>query len=150
MKKFQFGLSGVLRYKQQVLDNLQNEHAQAVQLVHAQERALRRTETRHAGLNAEFRARAAEGMTAADALGLETGLRVLERQMQAEEERLRQLREKAEEKRRQMVAAHQDTASLEKIRERQWEEYQKSARKQEEQLIDELVSNARAAKAAPG
>ena len=145
MKKFQFGLSGVLRYKQQVLDNLRNEHAQAVQLVRVQEKLLHQAQTRYAGLNAEFRAREAEGISAADALGLETGLRVLEKQIRAEEERLRQLQARAEEKRRQVIAARQDTASLEKLREHEWEDYRKAVQKQEEQLIDELVSNARAA-----
>ena len=144
MKRFQFGLDTVLRYKQQVLDGLQNEYAAAAQRVREQEALLRRTEERHRDLNREFRTAEAEGITIADALGYENGLRVLEREIRAQEAQLRQLQAEAEEKRLKMVAARQETLSLEKLREHKLEDYQKAVQKQEEQFIDELVSTNRA------
>ena len=42
-----------------------------------------------------------------------------------------------------MVAARQETASLEKLRDHKLEDYQKMVQKQEEQFIDELVSTTR-------
>ena len=143
MKKFQFSLDTVLRYKLQVLESLQNEYAVAAQRVREQEALLRQTEGRYRDLNQEFREAAAEGITIADAMGYESGLRVLEKEIQAQEKRLRQLQDEAEEKRLKMVAARQETASLEKLRDHKLEDYQKMLQKQEEQFIDELVSTTR-------
>ena len=143
MKKFQFSLDTVLRYKLQVLESLQNEYAVAAQRVREQEALLRQTEGRYRDLNQEFREAAAEGTTIADAMGYESGLRVLEKEIQAQEKRLRQLQDEAEEKRLKMVAARQETASLEKLRDHKLEDYQKMVQKQEEQFIDELVSTTR-------
>ena len=131
MKKFQFSLETVLRYKEQVLESLQNEYAAAAQRVREQEALLRQTEGRYRDLNQEFRTAAEEGITIADAMGYETGLRVLEKEIQAQEKRLK------------MVAARQETASLEKLRDHKLEDYQKMVQKQEEQFIDELVSTTR-------
>ena len=143
MKKFQFSLDTVLRYKLQVLESLQNEYAVAAQRVREQEALLRQTEGRYRDLNQEFREAAAEGITIADAMGYESGLRVLEKEIQAQEKRLRQLQDEAEEKRLKMVAARQETASLEKLRDHKLEDYQKMVQKQEEQFIDELVATTR-------
>ena len=145
MKKFQFNLDTVLRYKQQVLDNMQNEYAAALARVRDQEGILAALEGRYRDLNAGFREAEAAGITVADAMGYEMGLRVLEGEIQRAEVKLEQLRQEAEERRLRLVAARQDAAALEKLREHQWDDYQKAVQKQEEQFIDELVSNTRAA-----
>ena len=118
MKRFQFGLDTVLQYKRQVLEGTQNEYAAAVQRVRQQEQCLREAEERHKELNQQFRRAEAEGITVAEAMGYEMGLRVLEREIQREENKLHQLRAEAEERRQRMIAARQDTASLEKLKER--------------------------------
>ena len=145
MKKFQFNLDTVLRYKQQVLDNMQNEYAAALARVRDQEGILAALEGRYRELNAGFREAETAGITVADAMGYEMGLRVLEGEIQRAEVKLEQLRQEAEERRLRLVAARQDAAALEKLREHQWDDYQKAVQKQEEQFIDELVSNTRAA-----
>ena len=118
MKKFQFSLENVLNYKNQVLEEIQNEYASAVQQVRQQERRLVELEERHRALNREFRQAEAEGITVAEAMGYESGLRVLERTIRQAEERLQQLRDEAEQVRQRLVAARQDSMSLEKLRER--------------------------------
>ena len=145
MKKFQFNLDTVLRYKQQVLDNMQNEYAAALARVRDQEGILAALEGRYRDLNAGFREAEAAGITVADAMGYEMGLRVLEGEIQRAEAKLEQMRQEAEERRLRLVAARQDAAALEKLREHQRDDYQKAVQKQEEQFIDELVSNTRAA-----
>ena len=85
-----------------------------------------------------------EGLTIAEALRYESGLRFLEDEIQREAKRLREYEAAAEEKRRQVVAARQDTASLEKLKDKKWEDYQKQVQKGEELLIEELVTAARA------
>ena len=145
MKKFQFNQDTVLRYKQQVLDNMQNEYAAALARVREQEGILAALEGRYRDLNAGFREAETAGITVADAMGYEMGLRVLEGEIQRAEAKLEQMRQEAEERRLRLVAARQDAAALEKLREHQWDDYQKAVQKQEEQFIDELVSNTRAA-----
>ena len=142
MKRFQFGLDTVLQYKRQVLDGAQNEYAEAIQRVRQQERRLR-----HRSLNQQFRRAEAEGITIADAMGYEMGLRMLEGEIQREESRLHQLQTEAEERRKRMIAARQDTSSLEKLREKKLESYEKELQRQEELRIDELVANTRAVEA---
>ena len=86
MKRFQFGLDTVLQYKRQVLDGAQNEYAEVIQRVRQQERRLREAEARHRSLNQQFRRAEAEGITIADAMGYEMGLRMLEGEIQREGE----------------------------------------------------------------
>ena len=49
MKRFQFSLNTVLSYKQQVLEELQNEHGQLLYQVRQQELVLQAAEERAAG-----------------------------------------------------------------------------------------------------
>ena len=104
MKKFQFSLENVLNYKNQVLEEIQNEYASAVQQVRQQERRLVELEERHRALNREFRQAEAEGITVAEAMGYESGLRVLERTIRQAEERLQQLRDEAEQVRQELLS----------------------------------------------
>lgn len=143
MKKFHFSLDTVLGYKQQVLDSLRSEHAVIIKKVTDQEILIADLTQRHRELNIAFREAEQEGMTIAQAKTYEIGLRVLERQIQIETERLHALEREAEKKRQQVVAARQETASLEKLREKKLDGYRKSVQKQEELFIDELVSASR-------
>lgn len=144
MKKFQFGLDGVMRYKQQVLEGVQNEYAVLVQRVQQQEQKLVTVIERYRAYNQEFRQAEAEGITIAQAMGYEAGLRALEREQKQEETRLKQMQAQAEQGRQKLVAARQDTNSLEKLKEKKFEVYRKGVQKKEEEFIDELVSNTRA------
>ena len=57
---------------------------------------------------------------------------------------LERLRQEEEAKRAQVVAAKQDTSSLEKLKEKKLELYNKAVQKSEEAMIDEFVSTTRA------
>lgn len=143
MKKFQFPLDTVLGYKQQVLENLQNEHSVLVRRVREQESLIAGLEADYAALNREFRQAEREGMAIARARAYELGLRAQERTIQTEYKRLAQLQAEAERKREQVVAARQETAALEKLKDKKLEDYRKMVQKGEEQFIDELVSTVR-------
>ena len=65
MKRFRFGLDGVLGYRQQVLEGEQNEYAKALQRVREQQDRVEDAQARYQGLNQRFREKAAAGMTAA-------------------------------------------------------------------------------------
>ena len=144
MKKFQFSLESVLSYKQQVLDALKGEHAEILAQVHAQEDVLEAVCREYRECNEEYSQRKAEGMTIIDALVYQNGLRVLEQDIQRETDKLEELRKKEEAKRQEVVDAKIDTSSIEKLKEHKLEDYNKAVQKDEEKLIDEFVSSARA------
>ena len=139
MKKFQFSLDTVLQYKQQRLDALKAEYAAAVQRVRLQEAAVSEAEERYARLNEEYREKKAEGLLVAEAMTYETGLWVIENEIRREAEKLRELQRQAEAKRAEMVGARQETASIEKLREKKLDLYHKDVQKSEERFIDDLV-----------
>lgn len=143
MKKFQFSLDTVLDYKQQVLDGIQNEYSALLLQVRRQEERLHREQQNYIELNQEFRQATSQGITVAVALNYENGLRFFEKRIAEEERLLAECQKKAGEKRKQLVAARQDTSSLEKLKEKKKEAYVKLVQKMEEQFIDELVSASR-------
>ena len=144
MKKFQFSLDSVLSYKEQVLDSLKIEHSAIMAEVRAQEDVLEAVWQEYRDCDAEYSQRKAEGMTISDALVYQNGLRVLERDIQRETDKLEELRKKEEAKRQEVVDAKIDTSSIEKLKEHKLEDYNKAVQKDEEKLIDEFVSSARA------
>lgn len=143
MKKFQFSLDHVLDYKQQVLEGLQNEHAILLQRVRQQEQHLDAIKARYQACNREFREAEAVGITVAEALRYESGLRFWEKEIEKNQRLLRQYQKEAEEKRKQVVAARQDTASLEKLKDKKHLTYTQEVQKMEEHAIEELVSTQR-------
>ena len=144
MKKFKFSLDSVLSYKQQVLDALKGEHAAILAQVREQEAVLEAVWQEYRDCNSEFSQRKAEGMSIADAMFYENGLRALEANIQRETDRLAELQKQEEAKRQEVVDAKIDTSSIEKLKEHKLEDYHKAVQKAEENLIDEFVSSARA------
>lgn len=144
MKKFKFSLDSVLSYKQQVLESLQGEHAAILAQVREQEAVLERAWQDYRDCDGEYRQKKEQGITITDAMVYQNGLRVLERDIQRETDRLEELRRKEEKKRQEVVDAKIDTSSIEKLREKKLDLYNKEVAKAEEVLIDEFVSSARA------
>ncbi len=140
MKKFEFGLKTVLDYNLHMLDNVKNEYAELLKYVRVQEELLATTTNRYKRHNAEFRLAEQEGMTIAEAMGYESGLRVLEKQIKAQKKELDIRRERAELKRLELVAAKVDTKTLETLQEKNLDEYKKQEIKAQEKLMDEFVS----------
>ena len=144
MKKFKFSLDSVLSYKERVLESLQGEHAVILARVREQEAALEAAWRDYRDCNEEYRQRKAEGLSIADAMFYQNGLRVLEARIDQETRRLEELKQQEEAKRQEVVDAKIDTSSIEKLREHKLEDYHKAVQKAEEALIDEFVSSARA------
>lgn len=144
MKKFKFALDSVLAYKQQVLDALKGEHAAILAQVREQEDVLEAVWQDYRDCNEEYRQRKAEGLTIMDAMFYQNGLRVLEADIQRETEKLEELKRQEEAKRQEVVEAKIDTSSIEKLKDKKLELYNKAVQKSEENLIDEFVSSARA------
>ena len=150
MKKFRFSLETVLDYKQQVLDALQKEHGVIMAQVKEQEEYLAGLEADYRDMDAVFCQRKLEGITILDAMRYEQYLRAMERQIQQAVYRLEELRRQEEAKRLEVVAAKQDTSSIEKLKEKKLDSYNKAVQKSEEAMIDEFVSTTRAMAALQG
>lgn len=144
MKKFKFSLDSVLSYKEQVLESLQGEHAVILAQVREQEEVLEAVWQDYRDCDAEYSQRKAEGITITDAMVYQNGLRVLERNIQRETDKLEELRKREEQKRQEVVDAKIDTSSIEKLKDKKLDLYNKAVQKDEEKLIDEFVSSARA------
>lgn len=144
MKKFKFALDSVLSYKEQVLESLQGEHAAILAQVREQEEVLEAVWQDYRDCNEEYRQRKAEGLSIVDAMIYQNGLRALERDIQRETDKLAELKKQEEAKRQEVVDAKIDTSSIEKLKDKKLELYNKEVAKSEELLIDEFVSSARA------
>ena len=84
-----------------------------------------------------------EGITILDAMQYEQYLRATERQIEEAVEILERLRAEAEAKRLEVVEAKKDTSSIEKLREKKLDSYNKAVQKSEELIIEEFVTTTR-------
>lgn len=146
MKKFHFSLETVLSYKQQRLDLLQSEHAVLLGQVRVAEQRVNFLKQKYRADIQAYQEDALLGMPITEARLRESGFRALERDIQAAEQALVEQRARAEEKRIEVVAAKQETTSIEKLEKKKREAYQKAVTKDSEVYIDEFVSAAQAAK----
>ena len=143
MKKFKFSLDTVLVYKQQILDALKGEHAAILAQVREQEEILDGVWMHYRACNEEYRERKITGLTITEATLYQNGLRALELGIQRETDKLELLRRKEEAKRNEVVEAKKDTSSLEKLREKKLDLYNKAIQKDEETVLEEFVTTAR-------
>lgn len=144
MKKFSFSLDKVLDYKQQLLEAVQAEHAAAIAAVQRQEAVLQEAWRDYRAYNEDFCESKKNGLLITEALFYERRLRAMEERIHKETEKLDSLRQVEEQKRSAVVEMKKETASLEKLKEKKRNTYQKAVQKSEEAFIEEFVSNCRA------
>ena len=141
MKKFKFSLKAVLEYKEMVLEEKKKELAAAMQAVIEKEREIKLLESDRAAEVLNFNLKKGEGMTVIDAQSYEIHIRVLQKNIDNQHENLRKLREEEAKKQAEVVTAKQEVLAMEKLQERQLQEYSKAALKAEELAVEELVFN---------
>ncbi len=144
MKRFQFQLEPVLKYKQQALDSLMSELAEAQMIAAAQEKVRDDAIARLAAYDAEFAEKREMGFTNVEAIEYEAGQQVLEQRLRREEQLLAQRRRELEEKRQEVVEARQETHAIEKLKEIRRGEYDTAAAKADEKALDDLTAARRA------
>ncbi len=141
MKRFQYGLETVLDYKTQVLDNLRTEHAAALHQVRKKEDEIHRLRSELSGYEGQFDKKKHAGGVIEEYRLFSMCIAQMEKTIDYEKEHLFVLRKKEEEKRARVVEAKIDTSKFEKLKERKWAAYQKAEMKEEENFIEEFVSN---------
>ena len=143
MKKFSFPLHTVLNYKQQVLDNLRNQQAQIISDIFKAEKRIEDLQSQNRSWAQELQERQMKGMTVREMGTYANYLNNLQVREKLEKEALTRLEERKEEKRKEVVAAKTETASIELLKEKKFAQYEYEVQKSEEQFIEEFVSNVR-------
>ncbi|MDO4710751.1 MAG: flagellar export protein FliJ [Peptostreptococcaceae bacterium] len=141
MKKFTFPLDTVLGYKEQLLDIKLNEHGKALSAVNDQEKVVIELLKEYEGHQKKFKERSALGVTIVEALGYEAYMSFLGDRIKQEKYKLDELKNTEEIMRGEVVEAKMETSTIEKLKERKKEEYDKLVQKNEELFIEEFVSN---------
>ncbi len=148
MKKFQFSLDHVRDYRDRLLDEetgkLQRLQAERDRL----EQQINQLKTDFAQVSEEMRKAQAEGITALEQRRFSMQLESIRMQVRELTEQLEAAKARVEQQTRVVVAANQEVSKLDKLRDRQYEDWQAGVRKAEEERIEELVSQSHIRKTA--
>ena len=143
MKKFYFALDTVLSYKEQVLENLQNEHARIMAEIVACEKGIERLEGEQRECMDSFEEKKLQGIGINEMQVFDRFLISLRKKIEREKLRLAEIRVREERKREEVIEARKETASITKLKEKKLDQYNKEVQKEEELFIEEFVSNKR-------
>ena len=140
MKKFFFPLDTVLRYKEQVLDSLKGEHARILVKIRECENAIDELEHEQRQCGLEFQQNKMNGMKINEMHTYENYLEALGVKIRIKQDQLEKLKLREEAKRNEVVEAKKETSTLDKLKEKKREEYDKEVQKEEERFIEEFVT----------
>lgn len=143
MKKFSFSLENVLNYKHQVLENLQNEHALILEEIRNQEAVIEDLKDQYVRCSKSLSSEERNGITVMQIQTYNNYLDVISYKIRREQDVLGVLHKREEIKRYQVLESKKDSASIEKLREKKVDVYNRELQKQDERLIEEFVMNAR-------
>ena len=141
MKQFSFSLDRVLNYKIQIERNLRNEHAQMMQRVMKKEEQIAILEKKHRACAAEYDQVKEQGSMVNRLRTYEDYLQFLSDKINVEKQSLAHLKVQEEKKRQEVIIAKQDTSSIDMLKAKRRQEYDKEVQKDDERLIEEFVSN---------
>ena len=140
MKKFQFSLDHVRDYRDRLLDEetgkLQRLRAEQTRI----EQLIAQLEADIAQVSKAMRDAQAEGITALEQRGFSLQLESIRMQTHELTDLLKGVQDQVEQQTQIVVAANQEVSKLDKLKDRQYEDWQTSVRKAEEERIEELVS----------
>ena len=140
MKKFQFSLDHVRDYRDRLLDEetgkLQRLRAEQTRI----EQLIAQLEADFAQVSQAMRDAQAEGITALEQRGFSLQLESIRMQTHELTDLLKVVQDQVEQQTQIVVAANQEVSKLDKLKDRQYEDWQTSVRKAEEERIEELVS----------
>ncbi|NCC15157.1 MAG: flagellar export protein FliJ [Clostridia bacterium] len=140
MKKFSFQLESVMNYKNQRLENKKAEHARIIAKVNEQNQKIDSLGEKFKGINLEYNEKKVAGISIIEAMEYSGFLYKLEVEIQQEKRLLNDLKKIEEEKRAEVVEVKIETSTLEKLKEKKLESYNKEVQKSEERYIEEFVS----------
>ncbi len=146
MKKFQFSLDKVLTYKEQIEEDLRNQHALIIQSINKEENILKAMEEEFAVKARELDEIKQRGCTIIDIQIYQGFLESMGEKIRKQIEVIKTLKIREEKKLAEVIEAKKETTTITKLKEKKVSEYSKLEQKAEEQFIEEFVSNARSGK----
>jgi flagellar FliJ protein len=141
MKKFNFPLDTVLNYKDQVLENLKTEHARILADIAQQEKRIEELMEKSQIAAVRYREDTQCGVTVNIMREYERYITFIQQRIVAEQGVLLKIKKKEEQKRSEVIEAKKDKASIDKLKEKKLDQYNKDVLKSEELFIEEFVSN---------
>ena len=139
MKRFHYSLDSVLAYKNQILDNLKEEHAVMLHDVNAKKEEIAKMRSELNEFQNDFDSAKQSGATIQDFQLYDMCIGQMVKQIDAQKEVLTGLQKKEEKKKTEVINAKVDTSRFEKLKSRRFREYQKLCQKEEEAFIEEFV-----------
>lgn len=112
-------------------------------ILKAQEDKIESLRSKYECINREFNDKKISGITVIEASEYASYLYTLENEIARETARLEDLKKAEEQKRKEVVEIKIETSSLEKLKEKKYEQYQKECQKSEELFIEEFVMRQR-------
>ncbi|MDU7336992.1 MAG: flagellar export protein FliJ [Clostridium sp.] len=140
MKKFIFSLEKVLRFHEQELDVKKQELAAIKVSLHELDLQIQQKKLELVQLNQEMSRAITVGLNARDLAVYKMYFRTAEHQIRQLEEQRADLQIKADEKQESVVQSNQEISGLEKLKDKQLNQYNDSTRKQQELEIEEFIS----------
>ncbi|MGN1350221.1 MAG: flagellar export protein FliJ [Anaerovoracaceae bacterium] len=141
MKKFEFSLGAVQRYKDQSLDLVKLEYAAAVGAVAEQKQIVAELKESFQQKNQELKEKSAAGTNIIDLINVKQYLLGLQERIDSAVIRQAKLENEAERVKERMVQAKTESASIDILKEKQISEYRAAARKSEDAFIEEFISS---------
>lgn len=140
MKKFAFTLEKVLSFHEQELDVKKQELSVLQASLKSLDKEIQRLKLELVKSSQEMSRSMATGLAASDIVVYQTYFRSLEQKIKLLTQQRSELMKKVEEKKDSVIQTNQDISGLEKLRDKQFQVYQASCRKQQELEIEEFVS----------
>jgi flagellar FliJ protein len=132
-----------MEFKNQNLEYKKGEHGKAVMHLRVQENKIDSLMKKYECINCKFNDKKISGITVNEATEYASYLHTLENEISRETKHLDELKKVEEQKRNEVVEIKIETSSLEKLKEKKYEQYQKEYRKSEELFIEEFVMRQR-------
>ena len=139
MKRFKYSLETVLDYKNQVLDNLKQEHAEITRSVNERREELHHLERTMDDYQTEFDETKSAGVPIESFRLYNICIERMGKIIEEEKEHLVFLEEKQEKKKIEVVEAKVDTSKFEKLKGKKLQEYRKAELKEEEAFAEETA-----------
>ena len=139
MKRFKYSLETVLDYKNQVLDNLKQEHAEITRSVNEKREEIHHLERTMDDYQAEFDETKSAGAQIESFRLYNICIERMGKIIEEEKEHLVFLEEKQEKKKIEVVEAKVDTSKFEKLKGKKLQEYRKAELKEEEAFAEETA-----------
>ena len=140
MKKFRYTLDHVLDYKVQILDNLQNEHAVILSKVHRKQEEITCLNHTLDDFEQNFNHTKSKGAAIEQFRLCDMCIGRMEEIIHLEQHKLKDLKEKEEGKKEEVISAKVDTSKFEHLKKQKHQEYKKAQQKEEEAFVEEFVS----------